>query len=98
MKKNYLLLLLLFLGVSLSAEVQDKWKINVGSMFVTNFETDMQLSPKRLPLALNINTKEQLGMESDTNVFCLDGYYCFTDTHSMDFSYFSVKSDGKKSN
>jgi len=96
MKKNYLLLLLLFLGVSLSAEVKDKWKINVGTMFVTNFETDMQLSPKNLPLALKINTKDQLGMESDTNVFRLDGYYRFTDTHSMDFSYFSVRSDGQK--
>jgi len=96
MKKNYLLLLLLFIGVSLSAQVHDKWKINVGTMFVTNFETDMQLSPKNIPLALKINTKDQLDMKSDTNAFRLDGYYRFTDTHSMDFSYFSVNSDGKK--
>lgn len=96
MYKKILIFALIFIGVSLSAEVKDKWKINIGTMFVTTFETDMQLSPKNIPLALKINTKDQLGMESDTNVFRLDGYYRFTDAHSMDFSYFSVKSDGQK--
>jgi len=96
MNTKILLIALLFVGVSLSAEVKDKWKINMGSMFVTNFETDMQLTPKNLPITARINTKDQLGMESDTNVFRLDGYYRFNDTHSIDFSYFSVKSEGEK--
>ncbi|EDZ62932.1 hypothetical protein SMGD1_1759 [Sulfurimonas gotlandica GD1] len=97
MNKINLLLLLLLLGVSLSADVKDKWKINIGTMFVTDFETDMQLSPKNIPLALRINTKDQLDMKTDTNVFRLDGYYRFTDSHSIDFTYFSVKSNGYKS-
>ncbi len=65
-------------------------------MFVTNFETDMQLNPKNLPIGVRVNTKDQLDMENDTKVFRLDGYYRFNDTHSIDFSYFSVKSDGNK--
>ncbi|MDF1884502.1 hypothetical protein JHD49_11175 [Sulfurimonas sp. SAG-AH-194-C21] len=77
-----------------NAEVSDKWKINVGGMFVTNFETEMNLSPKNLPIGVKINTKDQLGMENDTGVFRLDGYYRFTDTQSIDISYFSVRSDG----
>ena len=96
MNTKILLVALLFVGVSLSAEVKDKWKINMGTMFVTNFETEMQLTHDKLPLAARINTKDQLGMESDTNVFRLDGYYRFNDTHSIDFAYFSVKSDGQK--
>ena len=91
-----LLLALILVGTSLSAEVKDKWKVNLGTMFVTNFETDMQLTPKNLPIAARINTKDQLGMESDTNVLRVDGYYRFNDTHSIDFSYFGVKSDGNK--
>ena len=35
-------------------------------------------------------------MESDTNVLRLDGYYRFNDTHSINFSYFAVKSDGNR--
>ena len=72
MNTKILLIALLFIGVGLSAEVSDKWKINMGSMYVTNFETDMQISHKPLPVALKINTKDQLDMESDTNVFRLD--------------------------
>jgi len=68
----------------------------MGSMFVTNFETDMQLNPKNLPIGVRVNTKDQLDMENDTKVFRLDGYYRFNDMHSIDFSYFSVKSDGNK--
>lgn len=96
MNKKILILILLLLGASLSAEVKDKWKINLGTMFVTNFETEMQLRPKNLPIGAKINTKDQLDMQTDSNAFRLDGYYRFTDTHSMDFSYFSTKSNGQK--
>lgn len=96
MIKKTLLILLLIFSTQLSAQVKDKFKINIGSMFVTNFETDMQLTPKNLPVSARVNTKDTLGMTSDTNVFRLDGYYRFSDTHSIDFSYFSVKSDGHK--
>ncbi len=96
MTTKILLIALLFITSSLSAEVKDKWKISMGSMFVTEFETEMQLTAKTLPLAARINTVDQLGMKSDTNVFRLDGYYRFNDTHSIDFSYFTVKSSGEK--
>jgi len=97
MNTKTLLIALLLVGVSLSAEVSDKWKINVGTMFVTNFETEMQLTPKNSPISARINTNDQLGLKSETNVLRLDGYYRFNDTHSIDFSYFSVRSDGSKS-
>ena len=70
-----LLLSFLLLSRSLSAKVQDKWKINVGAMFVTNFETEMRLTRSGAPVGVRINTKDQLGMENDTGVFGLDGYY-----------------------
>ena len=95
--KKLLLVTLLLLTASLSAEVSDKWKINLGGMFVTNFETEMRLTPKNAPVGVRINTKDQLGMKSETGVFRLDGYYRFNDTHSLDFSYFSVRSDGARS-
>jgi len=89
-----LLLSFLLLSTSLSAKVQDKWKINAGAMFVTNFETEMRLTPNGAPVGVRINTKDQLGMENDTGVFRLDGYYRLTDIHSIDFSFFSIRSNG----
>ena len=96
MCKKQLSLIIFFIGTTLYAEVNDKFKISLGIMFMTSFETEMQLVPDSIPIGVRINTEDQLDMESETNVFRLDGYYRFTDTHSIDFSYFSVKSEGHK--
>lgn len=96
MNTKILLIALLFLTASLSAEVKDKWKISAGAIFVTNFETEVLLTPKGLPVAAKINTKDQLDMESDTTAFRLDSYYRFNNSHSINFSYFTINSDGNK--
>ncbi len=88
--------IVMFLGTSLFAEMQDRWKIDLGGMFVTDFQTDMQLGKKGVPIGAKINTEDQLGLDNDTGAFRLDARYRFTDVHSMDISYFSVKSDGNK--
>ena len=85
--KKTALLISLLCTTLLCAEVTDKWKINMGAMFVTNFETDMQISKLDVPIGAKINTKDQLGLDSDTHAFRLDGYYRFTDIHSIDFSF-----------
>lgn len=94
--KKIVLLLLAIVAVA-SAEVKDKFKLSIGGMYVTNFETEMQAAPKGSPIGLRINTKDQLKMKNDTSVLRIDGYYRFTDTHSIDFSYFSVNSSGTTS-
>ena len=93
-----LIIIVLFLFTTLFAEVEDKWKVSVGAMKVLNFETDMQMGKKDIPLGAKINTKDQLGLDSDAIVFRLDGYYRFNDTHSIEASYFSVKSDVYREN
>ena len=95
MIKN-LLLTLLVLGSTLHAEATDKWKINAGTLFVTNFESELGLTPKNVPLTLRLNTKKQLGMKNDTAAFTLNGYYRFNDTHSVGLSYFAINSKGSK--
>ena len=69
MQKRIILLFLLMTTILGAQEkVQDKWKVNLGSMFVTNFETEVRLTPEGIPASVNINTKDQLGMTNDTNV------------------------------
>jgi len=97
MYKIKMMLLFLILTANLSAEVNDKWKVNLGGMFVTNFDTRMQLGEKNIPLAIKLNTEDSLGMNSESSAFRFDGYYRFTETHSMNLSYFRARSDGYKS-
>ena len=83
-------------GAALDAQVHDKWKINVGGMFVTSSETDMQLSKKGFPVGAKINTEDQLGLDNDTATFRLDGYYRFNENHAIYGSYYAVRSDGHR--
>jgi len=89
-----ILRLLTLLLLTLDGVSDDKWRVSLGSMFVTDFSTQLQISPKKIPTGIMLDTKDTLGMDYKTNVLRLDGYYRFTDTHSMDFSYFSVRSNG----
>ena len=95
MKFKVIILLLSIVSLAY-AEVEDKWRINLGSMFVTDFSTQMQIAPAKLPIGVMLDTKDNLGMDYSTSVFRLDGYYRFTNKHSIDFSYFGVRSDGTK--
>ncbi len=85
---------LLLTASGLAEEWGDTFKVSLGGMFVTNFQTDMQVGQKGIPIGATINTKEQLGMKSTTGVFWMNGYYRFTDTQKMGFNYYSVKSNG----
>jgi len=95
MKKILLSALLLLATLNLHAEIEDRFKISLGAMHVINFETEMQIAPKGVPVGVRINTQDQLKMQNDTNVFRLDGYYRFDNVHSIDFSYFSINSEGR---
>ena len=90
------LLSLLFAFSSLFAEVDEKLKLSIGGMFVTNFSTQMQITPHAVPVSVLVDTNKNLGMEYETGVFRLDGVYRFTDVHSIDFSYYRVRSNGEK--
>ena len=92
-----ILLIITVLSWNLLAEESGKLKVNIGTMLITNFSTQMQISPHRSPISILIDTKENLGIDYQTGVFRIDGEYRFTQTHSIDFSYYSVKSDGSKS-
>ena len=92
-----MIFLLLLAASIVNAQVKDKWRINLGTMYVTDFSTQMQISPKGIPLGVILDTKDNLGMDYSSGVFRLDGYYRFNDSHSMSFSYFAVRSNGSKS-
>jgi len=79
-----------------SLYAMDKWKLNIGVMAVTDFSTQVEISPKRYPVGVMLDTAEDLGMKYDTGAFRIDGYYRLNNNHSIDFSYFGVRSGGHK--
>lgn len=85
-----------FVIALLPAQTNDRWSLSVGSMFVVDFETEMQISRKDVPLGARINTKDQLGLDHESAVFRADGLYRFNDAHSLGVSYYAAKSTGSR--
>ena len=83
----------LLLTTSLFAEAEDKFKINIGGMYVTTSETEISFSPRGAG-SIKIDTADQLGHEYKTNVFYIDGFYRFNDKHSISLGYFGVDNKG----
>lgn len=94
--KKIILLFILLFGMKLFAETPDKFKINIGAMFVTDFSTNVGAKKQTRPAFNNIDWNKDLDLKNDTSAFRLDGYYRFNDRHSIDFAYYSVKSEGHK--
>ncbi len=90
------LLTLLFVVSTAYSKVDEKFKLSIGGMFVTDFSTQMQITRHGGFASLLVDTNKNLGMDYETGVFRLDGMYRFTDIHSIDFSYYRVKSNGEK--
>ena len=93
---NRLVSVLMLIAASIYAKSDDKLNIDVGGIFVASFETDMQLSKKGFPVGAKINTKDQLGMQSNTASFRLGGRYWLSDSHGIECLYYDVRSDSHR--
>ena len=72
----------------------EKFNVNVG-YFISNVDTDLSLGSG---LGLTVNVEDLLGLDTNENVFRIDGSWRFTDNrrHRFDLAWFSFHRDGSK--
>ena len=90
-----LLAVALFLpGISNAEETGelDKFKIDLGSFFITDISTVVSLAATSGPVGVGarIDFEDQLGLENREAVPRIDGYYRFNKHHRVDFSYWKI--------
>ena len=88
-----LLTLLLIVIISIYAK-DNRYKLSVSTSYITNFESQIKLADKRVPIGVFINSKDQLGLKSDTFAYRGEFSYYFNPKHSIHFIYFSLNSRG----
>ena len=77
-------------------EVPDKFRIALGSYAVVRYESSMSLTDANLGAGISISPEDTLGVQTEQSVLRLDGYYRFTKTHALTYSWYSISSDGSK--
>jgi hypothetical protein len=73
----------------------DRFQIGLGS-YVTNFESEVSLSPSGGAAGTEINLEDLLGLSKQENVFRLDGYWRFNLKHRIAFGYYGVSRDASR--
>lgn len=99
-KKYFIALVMMFMATTNSAYaedvVPDKFKISLGGYSLIRNESSMSLTEPNLGAGISISPQDTLGLKTEQTVLRLDGYYRFTKTHALTYSWYSISSDGKK--
>lgn len=94
-KLSFLIVLLIPVSQVNAEELPDNFKFRLGTFFITNSETEVQVNSGNLVGAI-INTSDNLDVKTDKEVLRLDGYYRFNDRHRVDYGWYKVESSGTK--
>jgi hypothetical protein len=92
--------LLVVIGLPIGAHgeeiLPDKFQIQVGSFFVTNVNTNVELAAQAGPITAGtrISFEDDLGLSSSDSVPRIDGYYRFGKRSRMDFTWFKIDRSG----
>jgi len=90
MKK--IILLLGLAGLIHAQEFGDTFKLRAGGYLVSQNETTLSATTEAL-VGAKINLQDDLGMDTTTNTFRLDGHYRFNDFHKIEFAYYRIHND-----
>ena len=77
-------------------EISDKAAIKLGAYIVTDADTDIRINPAGGALGTNIKYSRDLGGENNTTVPRVKGYYRINDHHRIDYGYYNVDRDGRR--
>ena len=78
-------------------EVPDRFRIALGGYTVVRYDSIVSLTDANLGAGISISPEDTLGLNTEQSVIRLDGYYRFTKTHALTYSWYKISSDGSKS-
>ena len=95
----FIVLVLLAPGFTLAqapenALVNEKFYFRVGGQAFTRFRTTVRVDSERMGDGTEITLEDATNLEEEIAVARFDGFYRFTDKHSMGFSYYDIDRTG----
>jgi len=99
-KKCFIALVMMFMVTTNYAYaedlVPDKFKISLGGYSLIRNDGSLSLTEPNSGVGVSISPEDTLDLKPEQTVLRLDGYYRFTKTHALTYSWYSISSNGKK--
>ena len=95
----------LFIVISLFAMVNlaraeevepDKFKFAIGGYAVARYDSSISLTDPDLGVGVSIDPQDTLGLNFESSVLRIEGYYRFHPKHALTYSWYSIDSTGTK--
>ncbi len=75
----------------------DKFKLAIGSFALARYDSNISLTDPDLGAGISISPQDTLGIDIESSVLRIEGYYRLNPNHGLTFSWYSISSDGGKS-
>ena len=95
----------LFVLISLSAMVNlaraeeaelDKFRFAIGGFAIARYDSSVSLTDPDLGAGISIDPQDTLGLDFESTVLRIEGYYRFHPRHALTYSWYSIDSTGTK--
>ncbi|MDH3948215.1 MAG: hypothetical protein OEU74_04565, partial [Gammaproteobacteria bacterium] len=74
----------------------DKFRFAIGGYALARFDSTISMTEPNLGAGVSINPQDTLGLDIDSTVLRIDGYYRFKPKHALTYSWYSISSEGNK--
>jgi hypothetical protein len=74
----------------------DKFRFAIGGYAIARYDSDISLTDPDLGVGISIDPQDTLGMNFESTVLRIEGYYRFRPKHALTYSWYSINSTGSK--
>jgi hypothetical protein len=74
----------------------DKFRFAIGGFFLPRYDSNISMTDPDLGAGVSIDPQDIFGVDIESNVLRLDGYYRFSPNHALTYSWYKIDSSGGK--
>jgi hypothetical protein len=74
----------------------DKFKLSIGGYALTRYESNISMTDPTLGAGISISPQDTLGIDIESSVLRIEGYYRFSPDRGLAYSWYSIDSPGDK--
>ena len=75
----------------------DKFKFAIGGFALPRYDSTISVTDPDLGAGVSIDPQDTLGVDIESSVLRIDGYYRFSPSHGLTYSWYKIDSEGGKS-
>jgi len=74
----------------------DKFKFSIGGFALSRYDSSISVTDPDLGAGVSIDPQDIFGVDIESSVLRIDGYYRFSPNHALTYSWYNIDSDGGK--